>query len=211
MDGDLKNKLINIAKRKIKYNDPSHDMSHSLRVLSIAEDIGMRERADMEILVPSAIFHDVINYPKNHPKRLDSSKESAEYTVKILNRVKFSSKEKIDKIYKSILLCSFTKAQKPNFIEAAILQDADALESMGAISIMRTFASAGTMNKIFYNKKDPFCKKRNPNDKKYALDLFFTRLLVIQDRLHTDRAKQLAIKRVKFLKDFLMELEYELL
>ena len=76
---------------------------------------------------------------------------------------------------------------------------------------MRTFSSAGIMNKMFYDVSDPFCKKREPDDNKYALDLFFTRLLVVQSRLHTKTAKNIVKKRVSFLKVFLKELEVELL
>jgi len=67
------------------------------------------------------------------------------------------------------------------------------------------------MNKTFYDVSDPFCKKRKPDDSKYALDLFFTRLLVVQSRLYTKTAKNIAKKRANFLKAFLKELKVELL
>lgn len=211
MDKSLKEKLIDIARKEISKNDPSHDIGHSLRVLEISEKIAREETADLDILIPAALFHDVINYPKNHKDRLNSSRESAEFAKRILKRIDYFSKEKIEKIYTSINLCSFTRGKTPEFLEAKILQDADGLESMGAISIMRTFSSAGVMNKIFYNPEDPFCKERTPDDNKYALDLFFTRLLVIQGRIHTKIARNMAKKRILFLKKFLKELQDELL
>ena len=55
---------------------------------------------------------------------------------------------------------------------------------------MRTFSSAGIMNKTFDDVSDPFCKKREPNDNKYALDLFLQGLLVVQSRLYTKTAKK---------------------
>ena len=206
-----KKNFINIATRKIcNHNDPSHDINHTLRVLSLAEKITIKEKADLDIVITSAIFHDVIVYPKNHIRRLSSSKESSNFAREILIKEKSFSREKIKKICKAIELCSFTKGVKPNFIEAKILQDADSLEAMGAISIMRTFSSAGQMNKSFYNNTDPFCKKRKPDDNKYAIDLFFTRLLIVSKRLHTKTAKTLAKKRLKFLYIFLKQLEFEL-
>lgn len=207
----LKEQLIGIAKEKMPKDDPSHDIDHALRVLAISEKIATAENADFDIIVPSAIFHDVISYPKNHHKRLHSSKESAEFAKRILKNIESFPKDKIGKVYESINLCSFTKGLKPNFLEGKILQDADSLEATGAVSIMRTFSSAGIMNKAFYNVLDPFCKKRNPDDNKYALDLFFTRLLVVQSRLHTKTAKNIVKRRVSFLKVFLKELEFELL
>ena len=149
MDNLLKEKLIDIAREKMKEHDPSHDISHSLRVLFLAEKIAINENSDLDIIIPAAIFHDVINYPKNHEKRLHSSKESAEFIKNILENLKDFPKNKIEKVYESIKLCSFSKGLIPDFIEAKILQDADGLESMGAISVMRTFASAGTLKRKF--------------------------------------------------------------
>lgn len=210
MNRSLKKQLIITLKKKMSKNDPAHDINHILRVLALSEKIAKKENADLDIIVPAAIFHDVINYPKNHYKRLSSSEESAIFTKKVLKQVNFFPKEKIDKVCDSIRICSFTKALKPKSLEAKILQDADSLEAMGAISIMRTFSSAGTMNKIFYNVLDPFCKERKPDDNKYALDLFFTRLLIVHNRLHTKTAKNMAKKRTEFLKTFLKELKLEL-
>lgn len=207
----LKEQLIGIAKDKMPKDDPSHDINHALRVLAISEKIATAENADFDIIVPSALFHDVISYPKNHHKRLHSSKESAEFAKRILKNIESFPKNKIGQVYESVNLCSFTKGLKPDFLEGQILQDADSLEATGAVSIMRTFSSAGMMNKTFYDVSDPFCKKRKPDDSKYALDLFFTRLLVIQSRLYTKTAKNIAKKRANFLKAFLKELKVELL
>lgn len=212
MNKSTKTNLINIATRKINYRtDPSHDINHTIRVLSLAEKIAIKEEADLDIVIASAIFHDVIVYPKNHIRRLTSSKESSNYARKILIKEKSFPRGKIKKTCKAIELCSFTRGIKPDFLEAKILQDADSLEAMGAISVMRTFASAGQMNISFYNETDPFCKKRKPNDNKYAVDLFFTRLLVVSERLHTKTAKTLAKKRLSFLYSFLKQFEFELL
>jgi uncharacterized protein len=205
-----KNKLINILESKIFKKDPSHDINHTLRVLVLAEKMGKKEKADMDIVIPAAIFHDIINYPKNHIKRLNSSEESAKLAKKVLENIDSFPKNKINKVYESIRLCSFTKNIRPSFLEAKILQDADGIEAMGAISIMRTFSSAGILNRSFYNNADPFCKKRIPEDDKYAIDLFFTRLLIVKDRLHTKTAKKMARERFNFLKKFLKELSFEL-
>jgi uncharacterized protein len=210
MHEKLRGELINYSKNKIPSTDPSHDINHTFRVLSLAEKICITENADIDIVTASAIFHDVINYPKNHPDRLKSPAESAAFAKKVLTTVPSFPQHKIDKVCEAIELCSFTKGLTPNFLEAKILQDADSLEALGAIAIMRTFSSAGQMNRTFYETTDPFCEHRHPDDSQFAIDLFFTRLLVVQERLHTQTAKQLASKRIEFLKIFLDELKYEL-
>jgi uncharacterized protein len=210
MNKYVKNKLLNIAEEKITGDDPSHDLNHALRVLSTAEKIASEEQADLDIVVPSALFHDVINYPKNDPKRMQNAEESAEVTRNILHSIPEYPKEKIDDVAKAIKLCSFTKGIVPDFLEAKILQDADGLEATGAISIMRTFASTGSMKRTFYNSEDPFAENREPDDMKYALDLFYTRLLKVKERMHTDSAKKIAERRTAFLEKFLQEFELEL-
>ena len=88
-------------------------------------------------------------------------------------------------------------------LEAKILQDADRLEATGAISIMRTFSSTGQMRSPFYHAEDPFSEMRKPNAHEYGLDLFYTRLLLVEDMMHTTSAKMIASKRTAFLKLFL--------
>ncbi|MDD5251670.1 MAG: HD domain-containing protein [Patescibacteria group bacterium] len=210
MKRGLRDALTGIAASKISGDDPSHDLNHAFRVLSTAEKIAREEKADLDIIVPAALFHDIVNYPKNDPRRIHSADESAEQTKKILEAVDDYPKEKIEKVVQAIRSCSFSKGIVPDLLEAKILQDADGLEATGAISVMRTFASTGGMKRTFYNNEDPFAANRQPDDMKYALDLFFTRLLKVKERMHTKGAKKIAERRTDFLKKFLKEFELEL-
>ncbi len=210
MKESLKNKLIKIAKEKIPNTDVSHDFEHALRVLSNAERIVKEESGDLDIIVPATLFHDLIVYPKNHPDKHKSQEESAEEAEKILNTFDNFPKEKISKVKVCILECSFSKGIIPDSLESKILQDADGLEATGAISIMRTYSSTGQIKRLFYNSEDPFCKKRKPNASKFALDLFYERLLKVSERMHTKTAKKIAKRRTDFLIHFLEELKLEL-
>jgi uncharacterized protein len=210
MNNDLKHKLINIASEKIPISDRSHDIAHTLRVLNNVLEINKTENADLEILIPAALFHDLITYPKNHPKRLDSQSESANEAEKILQSIAEYPNEKIEQVKTCIVECSFSKDIMPKLQESKILQDADALEATGAIAIMRTFCSSGQMQREFYNTDDPFCETRKPDPSKYAIDLFYQRLLITENKLHTHKAKEMAKKRGLFLKQFLEQLKSEI-
>ena len=211
MDTKLKNILIEIAKERIPNTDVSHDFEHASRVLSNAERIAKEEKGDLDIIIPAALFHDLIVYPKDHYDTNKSQEESAEAAEKILIALDNFPKEKIGKIKTCILECSFNKGINPQLLESKILQDADGLEATGAISIMRTYSSTGQMQRPFYNSEDPFCKNRKPEiTPKYALDLFYVRLLKVADRMHTKTAKKIAERRTDFLLTFLKELELEL-
>ena len=212
MDTLLKTKLIEIAKKRISKDDVSHDFQHTYRVLLNAERIAKIEGGDLDIIIPAALFHDIIVYPKNSEldKKFKSQEDSAKEAKKILNSIEEYPKYKIDKVARAIKDCSFSRGILPEFIESKILQDADKLESTGLISIMRTYSSAGQMKKPFYNPKDPFCIKRKPDNEKYALDLFYTRLLLAKERMHTQTAKKMAIKKHEALINFLKGLKEEL-
>ena len=210
MDITLENHLIEIAKAKISDDDPSHDMLHAMKVLETVKYLSSKEGGDLDVLVPAALFHDVVCYQKNHPNSHLSAKESAELTASILKELNNYPQEKIANVYAIINECSFSKGITSTSIEGKILQDADKLEATGIISIMRTFCSAGQMKKKLYHPEDPFCIERKPDGKVYALDLFFDRLLVVKDLMHTQTAKKIAERRTKVLQRFLEDFSLEL-
>jgi len=209
MNKALRNQLIDLAKKRIKSDDPSHDFEHALRVLSNAERIAREERADLDIIVPAALFHDIVSWPKNHPRATFSSEESAKKLKKILTDMNYP-KDKIKKACYAVQVCSFSKGIVPHLLEAKILQDADFLEATGAIIVMRCFASTGQMKRPFYHPADPFCTTRQPAPMKYALDVFYDRSFKIESRIHTKAGKQIARRRLKYLRAFLFELKEEL-
>jgi len=210
MNEELRQKLLQIAKEQISSVDVSHDFEHARRVLFNAEKIARKENGDLDIIVPAALFHDVILYPKNSPNTHKSQEESAEAAEKILNKIETFPKEKIEKIKTCILECSFSKGIMPDLWESKILQDSDLLEAVGAIAIMRTYSSTGQVKRPFYCPEDPFCQNRTPDTARFALDLFYARLLKVLDRIHTKTAQAIAERRTKFLLDFLEELKLEL-
>lgn len=209
MNNNLKKQLIEIAREKQTKNDPSHDFQHVIRVLNLALLIGKKGMADLDILIPAALFHDVVVYRKDHPNSKNETDESAEIAKQVLEKMKNYPKEKINKVVTCIKQCSFSKGIIPDLLESKILQDADRLEATGAISIMRTFSSGGQMNRQFYDPDDPFCQKGAVAFRS-NLDLFYKRLLVVEKGMYTNLAKRMAKRRTVFLKTFLKELKMEL-
>ncbi len=210
MEKNIKNQLLVIAKNVLPKDDIAHDFLHAKRVLTNALEIWKWEWADEDILFPAALFHDVIVYPKNHPSRHLSQKESADEAAKILEEITEYPKEKIENVKRCIMDCSFTKWVKHDYLEWKVLQDADLLEATWAISIMRTFSTTWQICRPFYYEDDPFCEKREPESLKYAIDLFYDRLLLADKRMYTKTWKKIARKRIKFLKIFLKQLETEI-
>ena len=201
--------LIAIAENRQMKDDPSHDFEHVYRVYLMAVKIGKSVNADLDVVIPAALFHDTVVYRKDSPESLNEANESAEVAGDILNSIKKYPKEKIDDVKTCIREGSFTKGIQAELLESKVLQDADLLESVGALSIMRTFSSCGHMNRPFYNKKHPFYEKYEKNFPS-GIGLFYRRLLAVESRLHTKMAKKIGKQRTLFLKKFLLQVEKEL-
>jgi len=200
-----KQELVALARQHIKPDDRSHDLLHALRILKLTEEIGTREGGDPDILIPAALFHDLVMYPKNDPRSSLASIHSADQTRELLSRLDWYPAEKIPAVAQAIERCSFTKQLPKERLEEYILQDADLLESVGAISIARTFSSSGHMGRQFYDVEDPTAQARPISPKDFALDLFPGRLFIAAARLHTKTAKRLGRRRDKFLHKFYQE------
>jgi len=205
MTKDQKEGLVRLARENIKDDDPSHDYWHALRIMKLAELIAAEEGGDPDIVVPAALFHDVIIYPKDDPRSPLASVHSADLARRLLAGTGWYPPDKIEAVAKAIERCSFSKALPKERIEEHILQDADLLESLGAIAVARTFSSSGQMRRRFYDPDDPRAERRQPVAKGNALDLFPVRLFQAAGRLHTAAAKKMAVRREAFLHVFYAE------
>ncbi len=206
MNDEQRQNLVEEARKHITDEDPSHDFLHALRVLALAEKIALQEQGDTDIVIPAALFHDAINYPKNEPRAALASVHSAQLAKEILAKKTWFPKEKIDAVGNAIERCSFSKNLPKEHLEEYIIQDADLLESLGAISIARTFSSSGQMKRPFYDVDDPGAVTREIiRPLTNALDLFPARLFKAKERLHTNAAKNMAERRDAFLHLFYQE------
>ena len=151
----------------------------------------------------------LLSTPKE-AKSSRSSDESADRAKKILENYGYCQ-DRISKICYCIRAHSYTKKVVPTTLEGRILQDADRLDALGAIGIARTFSVAGLENRTFYHADDPFCRSgRDLDDKKWTVDHFQTKLLKLQEIMHTESAKKIARERTRFMKLFIRQLQNEI-
>lgn len=203
-------KITKIVEKMLKGRDPAHDFQHILRVYKNAEIIGRSEGSDMEVLLPAVLLHDIVVYPKGSAKSSRSSDESADLAKNILENYGYSQ-DRISKICYCIRTHSYSKKVVPASLEGRILQDADRLDALGAIGIARTFSVAGSENRTFYNADDPFCRSnRRLDDKQWTLDHFQTKLLKLEEIMHTETAKKIARERTRFMILFIRQLQKEI-
>jgi uncharacterized protein len=199
------------VERMLEGRDPAHDFHHLMRVYKNAKRIGRREGTNMDILLPAVLLHDLVVYPKGHTKSSKSSDESADLAENILQSYGYPQ-DQINQICYCIRAHSYSKRVVPASLEGRILQDADRLDALGAIGIARTFSVGGSENRIFYNPNDPFCRSdRDLDDMQWTLDHFQTKLLKLEDFMHTQTAKKIAKERTRFMKLFIRQLQKEII
>lgn len=190
--------------------DPAHDYLHVERVFKNGQLILQQEpEADAEVVLTAILLHEVFNFPKNHPMSSESGEICALIAGQILIDHQFNP-DKILKVQGCIRNHSYSKGVVPSTLEEKIVQDADRLDAIGAIGIARCFATSADMKRPFYDSQDPFAQKRELDDKIYAIDHFYKKLLKLGEAMHTKAGQRLAKKRIDFMKHFLLQLSDEL-
>lgn len=190
-------------------NDPAHDFDHIMRVYNNAKMIAKHEKVDLHLVLVATLLHDIVTFPKSDRRSKTASIRSAKEAQKILNKQGYSKKD-IAIVCDAIRDHSYSRNKIPKTMVGKVLQDADRLDALGAIGIARTFAVGGAESRLIYNRLDPFCQKREPDDKSWTVDHFYRKLLVLEKKMNTKFAKKEARKRTKVMRDFLLELKREI-
>jgi len=199
----LSNKLEAVLTSQDAMHDASHDVYHAQRVKQNALKIAEQENAGATpILIAASYLHDLINVPKNSPDRHRASSLSAEAAEPILANLGFEEND-IHAIQHCIEAHSFSAGIETRTVEARILQDADRLESLGALGIARTFYIAAKLDSELFDGADPFGEHRTLDDKRYAIDHFKLKLLTLADTMKTETGKAMAYKRTASMRAFL--------
>lgn len=196
--------LIPLVKPYYNSPDPAHDWAHIGRVAATAKILSENQDVTLECVLAGVYCHDLVNVPKDHPDRKNASTLSAKEAEPLLKTAGFNENE-IQIIQKAIIEHSFSKGLKPSCLEAAIVQDADRLDALGAIGILRCAAVNTQMKSTFYDPFDPLAEMRELDDRTYMLDHYFVKLFKLPEMMNTPQGKALGFKRVEFMKSFIDE------
>ncbi len=189
-------------------SDSAHDTEHVRRVVRTARYLCEKEQADWTILEPAAWLHDCVQVPKNSPERKRASVLAAERAAGFLAPV--FDDEKIAAIRHCIEAHSFSAGIKPETLEAEILQDADRLDAVGAIGVARCLITGAGFDAALYHPDEPEPHDRPPEEKKFIIDHFYTKLLKLAESMNTESAKEEAYRRTETMKSWLAELYREI-
>ncbi|AKB47303.1 metal-dependent phosphohydrolase [Methanosarcina sp. Kolksee] len=189
----------------------SHDMSHINRVEALCLEIQKEEGGDPLVLQLAALLHDV-GIIKEHEEGGDHAVYSADIASEFLSRTGLG-KEVIEAVTSCIRTHRFSAGEKPDSLEARILQDADRLDALGAVGIFRAVLSMGALRMLKHktgmdkgsSKRTVYIEDPIEGFNEYMKYKPFT----IPEKLNTDAAKKIAEERLKIMHIYLKALNLE--
>jgi len=189
-------------------SDPAHDITHLIRVASWAVRLGSAE-VPPRLAVAAALLHDIVNLPKDDPRRAQASTLSAEVTRALLLTLGFSEGD-VELVADAVRDHSFSRGATPVSSLGRALQDADRLEALGALGVFRCIATGVRMNAAFFDTADPWAKSRPLDDERFSVDHFFKKLLRLPETFLTEAGRREALRRARIMRDMLTELGHEI-
>ena len=198
------NNIVEFVKNELAFDNSGHNFQHIERVVNNAKYLIKHEGGNEKIIVTACYLHDIIDH-----KLFDNIDIQKEKIVKLLIENGYLPSE-IEEIIEIIENISFSKGNinECNNLNLEIVRDADRLDALGAIGVIRTVEYGNSKHRLFYEEEN---LNRNENSITFknstntSLSHFYDKLLKLKDYMHTYTAKKLAEKRHNFLISFLDE------
>lgn len=193
----------------------AHDRFHIERVYQWMLLLAGEAGADPDLAGATALVHDLAFVPKDSPDRALGGERSAAAAPTVLMAAGYAAEE-IAAISEAVRTSSWSRGLEPTNALGVALQDADRIDAIGAIGLMRNLACAQYMSRPdrpgrFYHPDDPFAAGGRPlDDRTNAVDHCFAKLLKLADGMRLSTARAEAARRHVAMVAFIAELKAEL-
>lgn len=198
-------KTIAYVKSELEFAESGHDWYHIERVWKLSKKIATDYSCDLEVVELGALLHDIADSkfhdgdenigPRKAEKFLEilgANPETIAHVVFIIKNISYSSRSTQDKT-----------------IELQIVQDADRLDAIGAIGIGRTFNFGGYKNNPMHDPEQKprlgLSKEEYKKSNGTTINHFYEKLLLLKDKMNTEKGKELALVRHEFMETFLQQ------
>lgn len=200
-------KTIEFVKEKLQGAEAGHDWFHIERVYKNAVQIA-QDSNDINILVIElgALLHDIADSKFHNGDESVGPKIAREFLQ--MHQVDENIIREVVSIIENISFKSTKeKTKKYTSKELQIVQDADRLDAIGAIGIARAFNYGGFKNRELYNPLVKpnlnMSKEEYKNSKAPTINHFYEKLLLLKDKMNTQKGRELAEERHRFMEVFL--------
>ena len=192
----------------------AHDQHHLLRVYHWALRLAPEAGADTDLAGATALVHDLTFVPKDSPDRALGGERSAAAAPLVLAAAGYQPEE-IAAISAAVRTSSWSRGLAPDNALGVVLQDADRLDALGAIGLLRTAACGQFMASAqrpgrFYHPVDPLAASGRPlDDRTHVVDHLYAKLFHLAAGMRLPTAQAEAERRSQFLQAFVRELQAE--
>jgi uncharacterized protein len=177
-----------------------HDFGHVDRVYRLVLKISEEEDVDMDVVRAAALLHDVARSERGGDG-LCHAERGARMALGLLKEIGFP-KEKFDAVAHAIEVHQYSRGLKAESREAEILQDADRLDALGAVIIVRMVEAATKYKEPIYDPNIPI-KDEYDGSKLTLINHIYEKLLkMTPDSFKTEKAREIAKGRYDFVKEF---------
>ena len=205
---DLIKKTAEYVKIKTSGEHTGHDWYHIERVLKMARHLQKKSGGDLELIELAVLLHDLgdmsnFEFENNRGTLIvDGMMDVLEIPDDMQARI-------IAVVTEARYAANETK--KPQSIEGKVLQDADWLDSVGALGVARTFATGGHIKRMLHDPMRKPRRKLKVEDYLYrkqagtSYNYFFEKILHLPAMMNTEEGKRIAHQRIKFVQAYLEE------
>ena len=177
---------------------PVEKFGHQPRLYALTREIGKDYNYDDDVVFAAAWLHDLGVFTGHRPEEpqalavWDNTAYAMAQTPEILSEVNFPERKR-DAVVEAIR--THQPMATPTTIEGEILRDADILEQLGAIGVMRTVCKIGRDTRF--------------QDFTAAAGALRKALTNLPGQIRLNATQHLARRRVEVLEEFLRELDAE--
>src|SRR5580698_441879 len=195
MPTDFRTALMDFIRREAK---PVEKFGHQPRLYALTRQIAWDLKYDDDVVFAAAWLHDLGVFVGHRPEdpaelaKWDHVRYTCERAPQILADAGFPA-EKVQAVI--TVVREHQPHDQPTGIESMVLRDADILEQLGGIGILRTVCKVGrdTRYSTFTD----------------AIETLRKNLQVLPGKIHLENAKRLAEPRIAALKSFLEAIDSE--
>lgn len=206
---NLVQKTAEYVKQKLMTEHTGHDWYHVERVWNMAKQIQKAEGGNLELIELVVLLHEFENFRQQY----QTSDLKGPFILLGMMDVLDIEKDVQDKIVKIIDESQFNGSETmvPSTIEGKIVQDADWLETIGAIGIARIFATGGYIQRMIHDPKRKPRRKMSKKDYQIrkregtSFNYFYEKAFKLPKLMNTKLGKAIALKREQYLYNFIEE------
>lgn len=205
MDNNLVRATAEFVEQKFADEGSGHDWAHIRRVWLMARRLAAGSpAADMEVTELAALLHDIADW-KFHGGDYEAGPRAARAWL-ASQRAPEETMARVETVIREVSFKGLGVETPVSSLEAALVQDADRLDAIGAVGIARAFAYGGHKGRALHDPAVPPVAHEDfasyQQNTAPTLNHFYEKLLHLKDRLQTPAARAVAAERHAYMEGF---------